>query len=96
MRKVTRFVGMDVHAETILEYQPDQPSMKPTSAPAPFTSPEARNTEHERKVTRASVRACRVVPYQRTRFQLRRPSERESGVCCKPLLGGSSPTGGGP
>jgi hypothetical protein len=26
---------------------------------------------------------------QRTRFQLRRPSEREGGVCCKPELGSS-------
>jgi hypothetical protein len=27
---------------------------------------------------------------QRTRFQLRRPSEREGGVCCKPELGGET------
>jgi hypothetical protein len=28
------------------------------------------------------------MPAQRTRFQLRRPSEREGGVCCKPELAG--------
>jgi hypothetical protein len=30
-----------------------------------------------------------VTSVQRTRFQLRRPSVREGGVCCKPELGGS-------
>src|SRR6478609_3048415 len=30
---------------------------------------------------------------QRTRFQLRQPSEREGGVCCKPELGGARSAG---
>ena len=32
-------------------------------------------------------KSVRSASGQRTRFQLRRPSEREVGVCCKPLLG---------
>jgi hypothetical protein len=35
-------------------------------------------------------------PAQRTRFQLRRPSERKGGVCCKPELGGGRQRFAGP
>lgn len=41
-------------------------------------------------------RYARVTPTasaQRTRFQLRRPSEREGGVCCKPELGSARQLG---
>jgi hypothetical protein len=65
--------------------------------------PDRRSHRHDHRASTSStsrpeIRASRSVDVsasnpsclsaQRTRFQLRRPSERESGVCCKPLLGG--------
>jgi hypothetical protein len=44
---------------------------------------------HAARTVRADI--C-LPPAQRTWIQLRRPSEREVGVCCKPELGGAHAT----
>ena len=50
------------------------------------------DTHHDPAKTKIDHWHPRASSAQRTRFQLRRPSEREGGVCCKPELDGSAQT----
>lgn len=50
-------------------------------------SPSWVLTHASQALTAQALLGSAVPPAQRTRFQQRRPSEREVGVCCKPELG---------